>query len=91
MNLAAITFAGRCFSSDELAIIRQAAADYAGLGITEIARTICEWLDWKRPSGTIEKSRVPVAARTIARSRPVDASRPAAIRTTRTTDGFHHR
>ncbi len=54
MNLAAITFAGRCFSSDELAIIRQAAADYAGLGITEIARTICEWLDWKRPSGRLK-------------------------------------
>lgn len=54
MNLTAITFAGRCFSSDELDLIRQAAADYAGLGITEIARTICEWLDWKRPSGRLK-------------------------------------
>lgn len=34
--------------------MRQAARDYAGLGITEIARTICEWLDWKRPSGRLK-------------------------------------
>lgn len=53
-DLVAITFAGRCFSSDELALIRQAASDYAGLGITEISRTICEWLDWKRPNGRLK-------------------------------------
>jgi Domain of unknown function (DUF4338) len=53
-NSLPITFAGRCFSADELALIRQAAADYAGLGITEIARTICEWLDWKRPTGRLK-------------------------------------
>ena len=53
-NSLAITFAGRCFSPEELALIRQAAADYAGLGITEIARTICVWLDWKRPSGRLK-------------------------------------
>jgi hypothetical protein len=53
-NSLPLTFSGRCFSPDELALIRQAAADYAGLGITEIARTICEWLDWKRPSGRLK-------------------------------------
>ena len=50
----AISFAGRCFSSEELALMRQAATDYAGLGITEISRTICEWLDWKRPNGRLK-------------------------------------
>ena len=50
----AITFAGRCFGSEELALMRQAAIDYASLGITEIARTICEWLDWKRPNGRLK-------------------------------------
>lgn len=34
--------------------MRQAAADYASLGITEIARTVCEWLDWKRPNGRLK-------------------------------------
>jgi len=34
--------------------MRQAACEYASLGITEIARTICEWLDWKRPNGRLK-------------------------------------
>src|SRR2546422_10905684 len=53
-NPTAITFAGRRSSSAELALMRQAAIDYAGLGITEISRTICEWLDWKRPNGRLK-------------------------------------
>ena len=53
-DLTAITFSGRCFSPDELALIRQAAVDYAALGITEIARTLCEWLDWQRPNGRLK-------------------------------------
>jgi hypothetical protein len=53
-NPPAITFSGRGFSSDEVVLMRQAAADYAALGITEIARTICEWLDWKRPNGRLK-------------------------------------
>ena len=50
----AITYGGRCFSSEELALMRQAASDYAERGITEIARTLCEWLDWKRPNGRLK-------------------------------------
>jgi len=91
MNLAAITFAGRCFSSDELAIIRQAAADYAGLGITEIARTICEWLDWKRPSGRLKNHECRLL---LERLRDQDLlTLPALQRSGRQgpTDGFHHR
>ena len=53
-DLVALTFCGRRFSCDELALIRQAALDYAPLGITEISRTICEWLDWKRPNGRVK-------------------------------------
>src|SRR6266496_2950181 len=51
---ASITYGGRNFSSEELALMRQAACDCAGLGITEIARTICEWLDWRRPNGRLK-------------------------------------
>src|SRR5436190_5843159 len=51
---ASITYGGRNFSSEELALMRQAACDCAGLGITEISRTICEWLDWKRPNGRLK-------------------------------------
>jgi len=49
-----ITYNGRSFSSEELVLMRQAARDCAGLGVTEIARTVCEWLDWKRPNGRLK-------------------------------------
>ena len=49
-----ITYGGRGFSSEEVALMRQAACDYASLGITEIARTICEWLEWRRPNGRLK-------------------------------------
>ena len=49
-----LTFSGRVFSQDELELMRQIAADCAGLGVTEIARTVCELIDWKRPSGRLK-------------------------------------
>jgi hypothetical protein len=49
-----ITYCGRRFSSQDLELMRQAAQDYAALGITEIARTVCEWLDWTRPNGRLK-------------------------------------
>ena len=49
-----ITFCGRIFSADEIDLMRQVAADCSALGTTEIARTICELLDWKRPTGHLK-------------------------------------
>jgi hypothetical protein len=34
--------------------MRQVTHDYAGLGVTEIPRTICELLAWKRPNGGLK-------------------------------------
>ena len=34
--------------------MREMARDYAGLGVTEIARTVCELLDWKRANGRLK-------------------------------------
>ncbi len=34
--------------------MQEIARDYAGLGITEIARTVCELLDWKRANGRLK-------------------------------------
>ena len=53
-NLTPLTFAGREFSSGDLELIRQIASDFSALGITEIARTACELLEWKRPSGGLK-------------------------------------
>ena len=52
--LKSLTFCGRTFSAPELALMRQIAAEFAGLGRTEMARTICELLEWKRPSGGLK-------------------------------------
>jgi Domain of unknown function (DUF4338) len=49
-----LTFCRRTFGSDELALMRQIAAECAGLGVTEIARTLCELLEWRRPNGHLK-------------------------------------
>jgi len=49
-----LIFAGREFSTAELELIRQLIADFAALGVTEIARTACELLEWKRPNGGLK-------------------------------------
>lgn len=49
-----LTFCGRTFGSDERELMRQIAAEFSALGVTEIARTVCELLEWKRPSGGLK-------------------------------------
>src|SRR5215471_18250704 len=49
-----VTFCGRTFSVQEVELMREIAQDYAGLGVTEIARTVCELLDWRRPNGGLK-------------------------------------
>src|SRR6266849_6458133 len=49
-----VTFCGRRFTAQEVELMRQMTHDYAGLGVTEIARTVCELLEWKRPNGGLK-------------------------------------
>ena len=49
-----VTFCGRTFTAPEVELMRLMAHDYAGLGVTEIARTVCELLEWKRPNGGLK-------------------------------------
>src|ERR1700675_1819363 len=49
-----VTFCGRRFTAQEVELMHVVAHDYAGLGVTEIARTICELLQWTRPSGGLK-------------------------------------
>jgi hypothetical protein len=48
------TFCGRIFTADEIDLMRQIASDCSALGTTQIARTVCELLDWKRPTGHLK-------------------------------------
>jgi hypothetical protein len=49
-----VRFCGRLFSQQELAWMREMTREYAGLGVTEIARTVCELLDWTRANGRLK-------------------------------------
>ncbi len=48
------TFSGRRFTSLDLAEIREVVENCFGLSRTELAKTICELLEWTRPSGTLK-------------------------------------
>lgn len=49
-----LTFSGRAFSLTEINLIRQICSNFASLGRTEISRTVCELLEWKRPNGGLK-------------------------------------
>jgi hypothetical protein len=49
-----LVFYGRTFSIAELDLIQQVAAEFGSLGVTELSRTICELLQWKRPNGGLK-------------------------------------
>lgn len=49
-----LTFCGRTFGAGDLELMRQIAREFSALGVTEIARTVCELLEWKRPSGGLK-------------------------------------
>jgi Druantia protein DruA len=50
----AVCFSGRIFSADEVQLIQQLTADFAALSLTELSRTVCELLQWKRPNGGLK-------------------------------------
>jgi hypothetical protein len=49
-----LTFWGRTFAGHELELMRWITAEFSALGVTEIARTVCELLEWKRPNGRLK-------------------------------------
>lgn len=49
-----LRFCGRMFSGQELELMGEIARDCGGLAVTEIARTVCELLEWKRPKGGLK-------------------------------------
>jgi hypothetical protein len=48
------TFNGRTFFQTELKLIQEVCSDFAALGRTEISRTVCELLEWKRVNGKVK-------------------------------------
>jgi hypothetical protein len=49
-----VVFSGRRFSTKEIALVCELVSDFPSLSLTEIARTVCELLEWKRPNGRLK-------------------------------------
>jgi hypothetical protein len=49
-----VAFCGRTFTTSEIEVMRRISLEFAALGLTEIACTICELLDWRRPGGGLK-------------------------------------
>jgi len=45
---------GRSFSPDEITFIRQTTKTFPNLSLTELSKTLCELLEWKRPNGKLK-------------------------------------
>ena len=52
--MSSLVFFGRSFSTAELEMIRQMSVDFSNLTITELSRTVCELLEWRRPKGGLK-------------------------------------
>ena len=50
----ALKFCGRAFVSEELSLIREVVRDCSGLSRTELGRTVCELINWRRPNGSLK-------------------------------------
>jgi hypothetical protein len=49
-----LSFCGQAVKQGELELIRQITREFANLALTELAATVCELLEWRRPSGGLK-------------------------------------
>ena len=49
-----LSFCGRELKPQELDLIRQITRDFSTLSLTELASTVCELLEWRRPNGGLK-------------------------------------
>ena len=47
-------FSGRTFSRSDMQLIRETVRDFSNLSLTELSKTVCELLEWKRPTGKLK-------------------------------------
>ena len=49
-----VSFCGRVLTASELNLVRQIIADFPRLSQAELAYTICELMEWRRPNGKLK-------------------------------------
>ena len=45
-----LAFCGRALTEEELGLIREITREFSSLAWTELAATLCELLQWRRPN-----------------------------------------
>jgi hypothetical protein len=48
-----IESSGRSLSPDEISLFRQTIKTFSNLSLKELSKTLCELIEWKRPSGIV--------------------------------------
>ncbi|MDP2625866.1 MAG: DUF4338 domain-containing protein [Candidatus Rokubacteria bacterium] len=54
MEASNATFCGRLFTPSEVELVREVLGTFGGLSRIELARTVCELLEWTRPNGGLK-------------------------------------
>ena len=49
-----LSLCGHALTEDELGLIRRITREFANLTVTELAATLCELLEWRRPNGGLK-------------------------------------
>jgi len=49
-----LSFCGHALTEDELDLIRRITREFGNLTVTELAATLCELLEWRRPNGGLK-------------------------------------
>jgi hypothetical protein len=49
-----LSFCGRELTPQELDLVRQTTREFSSLALTELAHTVCELLEWRRPNGSLK-------------------------------------
>ena len=49
-----LSFCGQPLQPQEIELLRQVTRDFPQLALTELAHTLCELLEWKRPNGSLK-------------------------------------
>jgi hypothetical protein len=47
-------FFGRTFTASDFQLMRSIVRGFQELALTELAKTLCELLDWRRPNGKLK-------------------------------------
>ena len=87
MEIPPVVFKDRRFSESELSLVRDVVARHGGLSRQELANTVCELLDWRRPGGGLKtweckELLAALEARGVVALPSMRAGRPRGARTT---------